>query len=139
AARSRHVRRERSGRALGRQDLPAPLRGVAGSIREKQVADVQIAEGTGARHKGITFQRALPYLLSLPALLVCIGILIPFITAIVYSLQRYNLAFPDARALIWFGNFVALGQDPAFWHTVLVSLEYTALTVAVELLLGLGI
>ena len=103
------------------------------------MADVQISEGTGARHKGITFQRALPYLLSLPALLVCIGILIPFITAIVYSLQRYNLAFPDARAFIWFGNFVALAQDPAFWHTVLVSLEYTALTVGVELLLGLGI
>ena len=36
--------------------------------------------------------RVLPYLLSLPALLVCIGILIPFVTAVWYSLQRYNLA-----------------------------------------------
>ena len=24
--------------------------------------------------------------------------MIPFVTAIIYSLQRYNLAFPDARA-----------------------------------------
>lgn len=32
-------------------------------------------------------RRALPYLLSLPALLVCIGILIPFGTAIYYSPQ----------------------------------------------------
>ena len=34
--------------------------------------------------------RLLPYLLSLPALLVCIGILVPFGTAVWYSLQRYN-------------------------------------------------
>src|SRR5439155_24188257 len=112
---------------------------VAGAIRQDTVADVQISQGTGARHKGITFERALPYLLSLPALLVCIGILIPSITAIVYSLQRYNLGIPDARAFVWFGNFVALGQGPSFWHTVLVSLEYTALTVGVELRLGPGI
>ncbi len=48
----------------------------------------------------------------------CIGILIPFVTAIIYSLQRYNLAFPDQRAFIWFGNFVDLATDPTFWHTV---------------------
>jgi len=103
------------------------------------VATVQTAESTVAKRRGVTFARALPYLLSLPALLVCIGILIPFVTAIIYSLQRYNLAFPDTRAFIWFGNFVSLVTDPAFWNTVRVSLEYTVLTVGVELLLGLAI
>ncbi len=105
------------------------------------MAGVEVA-GTArvmARGRNIRFTRLLPYLLSLPALLVCIGILIPFVTAIIYSLQRYNLAFPDSRGFIWFGNFVDLFTDPTFWHTVLVSLEYTVLTVAVELLLGLGI
>jgi multiple sugar transport system permease protein len=104
------------------------------------VAETTLAAGTPQeRKKRIRFARLLPYLLSLPALLVCIGILIPFVTAIVYSLQRYNLAFPDMRAFIWFGNFIDLATDPAFWHTVVVSLEYTVLTVGVELLLGLGI
>ena len=37
----------------------------------------------------VSKRRALPYLLSLPALLACIGILIPFVTAALYSLQRY--------------------------------------------------
>src|ERR1700712_5680219 len=83
--------------------------------------------------------RVLPYLLSLPALLVCIGILIPFITAVIYSLQRYNLAFPSGRRFIWLGNFIALFSNAGFWHTVYVSLAYTVLTVGVELLLGLGI
>ena len=83
--------------------------------------------------------RVLPYLLSLPALLVCIGIVIPFFTALLYSLQRYNLAFPSGRRFIWLGNFVRLFGNSGFWHTVYVSLAYTVLTVGVELLLGLGI
>ena len=83
--------------------------------------------------------RVLPYLLSLPALLVCIGILIPFVTAVIYSLERYNLAFPSGRRFIWFGNFAKLLGNAGFWHTVYVSLAYTVLTVGIELLLGLGI
>jgi multiple sugar transport system permease protein len=81
----------------------------------------------------------LPYLLSLPALLVCIGILIPFFTAVWYSLQRYNLALPFMRDFIWFENYLTFLTDPVFWHTVQVSLLYTLLTVGLELLLGLGI
>ena len=81
----------------------------------------------------------LPYLLSLPALLVCIGILIPFFTAVWYSLQRYNLALPYIRGFIWFDNYKDFLTDPRFWNTVQVSLLYTVLTVGIELLLGLGI
>jgi multiple sugar transport system permease protein len=81
----------------------------------------------------------LPYLLSLPALLVCIGILIPFFTAVWYSLQRYNLALPFTRAFIWFDNYKEFLSDARFWNTVQVSLLYTFLTVGIELLLGLGI
>ena len=82
---------------------------------------------------------ALPYILSLPALLVCIGILIPFGTAVYYSMQRYNLAFPTGRGFIWFENYQAFLTDPAFWNTIRVSLLYTFLTVTFELLLGLGV
>jgi len=87
----------------------------------------------------LRMQRALPYLLSLPALLVCIGILVPFFTAVAYSFQRYNLSFPDARAWVWFSNYASLLGDAAFWNTVRISLTYTAATVGVQLLLGLGI
>ena len=82
---------------------------------------------------------ALPYLLSLPALLVCIGILVPFGTAVWYSLQRYNMNLPMMRGFIWFEQYVQLFQSGAFWNTVRVSLLYAVLTVGVELLLGLGI
>jgi multiple sugar transport system permease protein len=85
------------------------------------------------------FRRALPYLLSLPALLVCVLILIPFVTAVYYSLLRYRLNLPALKGFIWFGNYISFLTDSEFWNTVWVSLLYTVLTVVVELLLGLGI
>jgi len=84
-------------------------------------------------------RRALPYLLSLPALLVCIGILIPFFTAVVYSLMRYRLNLPMMKGFIWFDNYIGFLSDGAFWNTVTISLVYAALTVGLELVLGLGI
>ncbi len=83
--------------------------------------------------------RILPYILSLPALLICVGILIPFGTSIWYSLERYNLAMPYLRRFAGIGNYADLFTDPDFWNTVKVSMIYTVATVGVELLLGLGI
>ncbi len=83
--------------------------------------------------------RALPYLLSLPALLVCIGILVPFGTAAWYSLQRYNLAMPYLRGFVGWAQYLDLFTDPSFWQTVKVSAIYTGATVGVELVLGLAI
>jgi multiple sugar transport system permease protein len=96
----------------------------------------EIATTTPRRRTRVS---VLPYLLSLPALLVCIGILIPFFTAVWYSLQRYNLALPFTRGFIWFGNYRDFLSDPSFWNTVQVSLLYTFLTVGIELVFGLGI
>jgi multiple sugar transport system permease protein len=81
----------------------------------------------------------LPYLLSLPALFVCIWILVPFFTAVWYSLEHYNMSFPAGRSFAWFANYIDLFTDPAFWHTVGVSLIYVGGSVAFELVLGLGI
>ncbi len=83
--------------------------------------------------------RLLPYLLSLPALLVCVGILIPFVTAVYYSMLRYRLNLPAMKGFIWFGNYINFLSDSEFWNTVRVSLLYTGLTVGAEVLLGLAI
>ena len=79
----------------------------------------------------------LPYLLSLPALIVCIGILIPFFTAVYYSMLRFRLNLPAMKGFIWFDNYKNFLSDPEFWNTVRVSLLYTGLTVGVELVFGL--
>ena len=84
-------------------------------------------------------RKFLPYLLSLPALLTCIGILIPFFTAVWYSLQRYRLSQPWNRGFNWGENYLNFMTDDAFWNTLQVSLTYAFLAVTAQLLLGLGI
>ena len=84
-------------------------------------------------------RKALPYLLSLPALLMCVGILIPFFTAAYYSLLRYRLNLPQMKGFIWFKNYTDFFTDAKFWNTAYISLVYALLTVGVELLLGLAI
>jgi len=91
------------------------------------------------RRQGLISRRALPYVLSLPALLVCIGILIPFFTAVYYSLQRFRLSQPWARKMNWGENYLNFMTDPSFWTTLKVSLSYAFLTVGLELIIGLGI
>jgi multiple sugar transport system permease protein len=84
-------------------------------------------------------RKALPYLLSLPALLMCIGILIPFFTAVYYSLLRFRLNLPAMKGFIWFDNYINFFSDPKFWNTVYISLVYAFLTVGLELIFGLAI
>jgi len=84
-------------------------------------------------------RRWLPYLMSLPALLTCIGILIPFLTAAAYSLQRYRLSQPAGRRWNWGENYLNFFTDASFWNTLKVSVTYAVATVGIELLLGLGI
>src|SRR3954468_20268143 len=83
--------------------------------------------------------RLLPYLLSLPALLVCVAIIVPFVAAAIYSLQRYRLNLPYLRGFIGIQNYVDFLSDPAVWNTLRISLVYTALTVVLALLLGLAV
>lgn len=101
------------------------------------MANDTVARGAPARFR--LPSKLFPYLLSLPALLVCIGILIPFFTAVWFSLQRYRLSQPWNRGMNWGENYLNFLTDPSFWNTLQVSLIYAALTVGLELLLGLGI
>ena len=97
------------------------------------------ADLTAAPRKPVISNKLLPYILSLPALLVCIGILIPFFTAAWYSLQRYRLSQPWNQGMNWGENYLNFLSDPDFWNTLNISLTYAGLTVVLELLLGLGI
>ncbi len=97
------------------------------------------AGGRAAPRPRRALNRAIPYILSLPALLVTGGVIVPFITAVIYSLQRYNLAMPQFRSFVWFQNYWELLWSADFWHTVSVTLTYTVATVGLEMLLGLAV
>ena len=83
-------------------------------------------------------RRIRPYLIVAPALLITIGILIPFAMAIYYSLTGYTFRNPDP-SFIGFKNWIRMFQDAQFWNAVWVTLRYAFWSTAIELLLGLGI
>ena len=85
------------------------------------------------------FRRAArPYILVLPAVLLTIGILIPFVTGVYWSLTNYNLSHP-AFKFIGINNYLDLFSRIDFWQTLRVSAVYVVAAVGVELVLGLGI
>jgi multiple sugar transport system permease protein len=84
--------------------------------------------------------RVRPYLIALPALLVLIGILYPFLTAIYYSFTAYTLNRPGSQEVfVGLRNYWRMVTDSDFLYSSYITFAYALWTTGVELLLGLGI
>lgn len=81
---------------------------------------------------------ARPYLLSVPAVLIVIGILYPFILGAYYAFLNYSADNPAPR-FIGLENFKTVFGDSALWHSVLVTIEYAVIATSVETVLGIGV
>lgn len=82
--------------------------------------------------------RMRPWLIALPALLVLIGIIYPFLTAIYYSLTGYVLTRPaSVNSFVWFRNYIRMFSDDEFLHGTYITFAYALLTTGIELTLGL--
>ncbi|GGK91406.1 carbohydrate ABC transporter permease [Mangrovihabitans endophyticus] len=83
-------------------------------------------------------RRLRPYLLSVPAVAIIIGILYPFVLGVYYSFLNYAAVNPNP---VWVGlrNFKAVLTAPEFWHSVQVTLVYAVSATAIETVLGIGI
>jgi len=82
--------------------------------------------------------KARPYFIMAPALLITIGILYPFGTAIFYTFTNYSFKMPTWK-FIGFDNWVNMFTDIDFWYSLGVSLSYAAATTIPQMLIGLGI
>ena len=82
--------------------------------------------------------KARPYFIMTPALLITIGILYPFFTAIYYSLTNYSFRSSTYK-FIGARNWLEAITSYEFWHAILVTFEYAIVTTGAEMLLGLGI
>lgn len=96
--------------------------------------------GAHRRRTGAT-PRRLPYLLIAPAGLLMVGfIAYPVISVFYYSLRHYNPTKPWRDGFAGFDNFVtAFTEDPQFWQTLGFSLQWVAVEVVLQLLMGLGL
>jgi multiple sugar transport system permease protein len=83
-------------------------------------------------------ERLKPYLIILPALLLTVGILIPFGTGVFWSFTNYNLMRPNFQ-FTGLRNYIQMFQSEQFWNAIRVSGTYVFFAVGTELLLGLGI
>jgi multiple sugar transport system permease protein len=97
----------------------------------RKKAKPQLSEGAKA-------ERRLGFLLIAPAVLVMIAVTAyPVGYAIFLSLERYNLALPQATKFIGFGNYGAVLSSPYWWHALLVTVIITVFSVAITLALGM--
>lgn len=74
----------------------------------------------------------------LPALLFLVAIAIaPLIYSLAVSFQRYNLMNPERQGFIGLRNYRLLLESPEFWNSLIVTFQFVAMSVSVELVLGL--
>lgn len=84
--------------------------------------------------------RMRPWLIALPALLVLIGILYPFFTAVYYSLTAYQLNRPGSvNTFVGLRNYWRMITNADFLYSTYITLAYALLATGVELSLGLVI
>ena len=79
-----------------------------------------------------------PYLLSLPALIVVIGILYPFVLGAYYAFLNYAAVNPNPQ-FIGFENFQSVLGDQVFWQSVKVTVIFAVVATLVETALGVGL
>jgi len=79
------------------------------------------------------------YLFLLPSVVVLTGVaLFPILSVLYLSLHRKMLIFQISE-FVGLANYRFLLQDPRFWNSLGNTLYFTAVSVALELLIGLGI
>lgn len=83
-------------------------------------------------------RKARPYLLSIPATAVVIGILAPFFIGVYYTVLNFS-ATERSPHFVGLANFVSVLGDPLFWGSVKTTLMYAVVATAIETVLGIGI
>ncbi|PPK70116.1 sugar ABC transporter permease [Actinokineospora auranticolor] len=90
--------------------------------------------------EGKKAERRLGLWLCAPAALVMLAVTAyPIVYSIWLSLQRYDLRFPAERQFVWFENYVTVLTNSYWWTAFGVTSLITAVSVAIELVLGMAL
>ena len=82
--------------------------------------------------------RVRPYLIVAPSLIITIGIMVPFVMAIWYSLTNFSFKLPTHK-FIGLTNWVNVLSSGSTWKAIWVTLLYGVASTAVEMALGMGV
>lgn len=83
-------------------------------------------------------RRLRPYLLSVPAVVIVVGILYPFAVGAYYAFLNYAAVNPDPH-FVWFENFKSVLGDQIFWESVKVTAIFAVLATIIETVVGVGL
>jgi trehalose/maltose transport system permease protein len=104
-------------------EITSPVSAPAGAISDKSRAE-----------------RRLGWYLAGPAFVVMVLVTAyPIAQAIYYSLFDYRLTDPGNSSFTGVSNYRVILTDPLWWHAFAVTVLITAVTVAVELVIGFGL
>ncbi|GAB7044377.1 MULTISPECIES: carbohydrate ABC transporter permease [Catenuloplanes] len=85
-------------------------------------------------------ERRLGWLLCAPAAVVMVAVTAyPILYSVWLSLQRFDLKFPDERQFVGLDNYVTVLSNGYWWTAFGVTMLITVVTVAIELVLGMGL
>ena len=88
--------------------------------------------------EGARQERRLGWLLCAPAVIVMAAVTFyPIAYAVYVSFQRYILSAPQLNKFVGFSNYGAVLTSPFWWHALAVTVIITAVSVAIELVLGM--
>lgn len=88
--------------------------------------------------QGAGLDRALPYLLLAPSVLVVLAVLIyPLVDGLRASTKFYRYGKPVRD--VFLDNYVALWTDPQFLNSLLVTVVFVSTAVVIETILGLAL
>lgn len=112
------------------------------TVQEKVRAPSQRAEKTqrAALSEGKRQERRLGWLLCAPAAIVMVAVTAyPILYSMWLSLQRFDLKFPADREFVGLANYAAVLSNNYWWTAFGVTALITVVSVAVELVLGMGL
>ena len=101
-------------------------------------ADQPTRKGKPQLSEGARAERRLGWMLCAPAVVVMVAVTAyPVAYAVYLSLERYDLRFPNQAKFIGFSNYGAVLSSPYWWQALKVTVIITAISVAIELVLGM--
>jgi multiple sugar transport system permease protein len=108
-----------------------------------QTAAVGTAAGAKGKRRaklseGARAERRLGWMLCAPAVIIMIAVTAyPIGYAVYLSLQKYNLAFPNAVKFVGLSNYGAVLSSPYWWQAFKVTMIVMVVSVAIEFVLGM--
>ena len=96
------------------------------------------ADGSGVPRVPAWRRKLRPYLLSVPAVALIIGILYAFFYGVYYTVLNYAATNPNP-SFVGFENYASVLGDALFWRSAGVTLLYAVAATGIETVLGVAI